>query len=134
MVRITGEDLTVADVVAVARDREALEIAPDAWHNIERGRAIVEAIVESGETVYGVTTGLGAQKVYGVDAGDMIPFNNRVLQGHASHPAGPLMSGTAVRAALVILINQLASGTNGVRPSLVAVLQDALLQEIACRR
>ena len=129
MVRITGEDLTVAGVVAVARDREAIEIAPDAWRNVERGRAVVEAIVESGETVYGVTTGLGAQKVYGVDAGDMIPFNNRVLQGHASHPAGPLMSRTAVRAALVVLINQLASGTNGVRSSLVAILQDALARD-----
>jgi len=57
---LTGADLTVADVEAVARHGAEATLDPAAKARMERSRAVVESLVEEGAVVYGVTTGAGA--------------------------------------------------------------------------
>src|SRR3954451_4401205 len=54
-----GANLTLPEVVAVAREGAQVHLAPMAVERIHIARAVVERIEEEGRQVYGVTTGFG---------------------------------------------------------------------------
>ena len=56
---LTGADLTVADVEAVARHGVAVELDVHARERMEEARAVIDGLVAEGAVVYGVTTGFG---------------------------------------------------------------------------
>ena len=56
---LTGNDLTIEQVVAVARNNEKVEIHPDALERIRTCRGMLERKIEAGEIMYGVNTGIG---------------------------------------------------------------------------
>jgi histidine ammonia-lyase len=58
--RLTSQALTPREVVAVARDREPVEVDRSVGEAMAPARAVVEAAVASEHLVYGVTTGFGA--------------------------------------------------------------------------
>jgi histidine ammonia-lyase len=58
--RLTPAPLRPEDVLAVARGGQEVEIDPAVPEAMAAARAAVEAVVASGEVVYGVTTGFGA--------------------------------------------------------------------------
>ena len=125
-VQITGFDLSLDDVIAVARGGVTPDLSAEAWDRVERGRNVVDRIVAQGERVYGVTTGVGSQKVYDISSQEVVDFNNQVLVAHATRAPGRSMEPAALRAALLVLTNQFATGANGVRPELVRLLLDSL--------
>ena len=57
-IRLNGSDLTVTQVVAVARHGEAVALAPEATAAMRQARTVVEEVLQSGEPVYGLTTGV----------------------------------------------------------------------------
>jgi histidine ammonia-lyase len=57
--QLTGRDLTVPDVVSVARGGRAVEVEAAARQRMATSREVIERLVAAGETVYGVTTGFG---------------------------------------------------------------------------
>ena len=59
---LTGVDLSPADVVAVARKGERVELAPEGAERMRQARALADATREAGTSTYGLTTGLGVQK------------------------------------------------------------------------
>ena len=59
---LTGRDLTLADVVAVARDGAQVALAEAALEAMNEASALADHIFERGLPIYGLTTGLGAQK------------------------------------------------------------------------
>ena len=56
---LTGRDLTIDNVIEVARGRRAVSLASDAADRMRASRAVIERLVAEGATVYGVTTGFG---------------------------------------------------------------------------
>jgi histidine ammonia-lyase len=124
-VTLTGHDLTLDDVVRVAREREPVELAPDAAERMRRARAVVEQVVEGGDVVYGVTTGVASRKRVAVSSADVEAFNRRLLGSHRVGQ-GPDAPGDVVRAALLRMANGFASATTGVRVDIAERLVDAL--------
>ncbi len=124
-VRLTGRDLTVDDVVRVARRHERVELAPDAVAHMRATRAIVESALERGDTVYGHTTGVGAKKTASVAAADIAEHNRLLILNHRVGQ-GPMLPADVVRAGLLRLTNNLATGAPGVRPELAQALIAAL--------
>ena len=57
---LTGHDLTLAELVAVARYDAKIKLAESAIESIKKSRAIVDNIVNSNSVVYGITTGFGS--------------------------------------------------------------------------
>ena len=57
---LTGADLTIADVEAVARDGAPAALDVHARERMQEARDLIESLVAEGEVVYGVTTGFGA--------------------------------------------------------------------------
>ncbi len=127
-VRLTGRDLTLGEVVRVARSGEAVELAPAALERMRESRAVVDGAVERGEPVYGVTTGVASRKRVAVTPEEMAEFNRRLLRSHLVGQ-GPEAAHDVVRAQLLRLANLFASGTTGVRPAVAERLVEALNED-----
>ena len=57
---LTGADLTVGDVEAVARAGADAALDVHARERMQEARDLIESLVADGAVVYGVTTGFGA--------------------------------------------------------------------------
>ncbi|HZQ15786.1 MAG TPA: aromatic amino acid lyase [Gaiellaceae bacterium] len=126
-VALTGRDLTLAEVLRVAREGEGAEVAPEALARMRERRAAVEAALAEGREVYGLTTGVGARKRFR-SGGDAAAFNRRLLLEHRVGQ-GPLAPPEVVRAAALLHANHLAAGWAGVRPELAEALAASLARE-----
>ena len=122
---LTGADLTIAEVVRIARAAERVEPAPGAVANVRRGRRVVESALSRGDPVYGLNTGVGVHKHASPDPAEQAAFNRRLIASHRVGQ-GPPYAAEIVRAAMARLANGLLKGTGGVRPELVGRIVDAL--------
>ena len=122
---LTGSDLTLPELVLVARSGERVELAPAALERMRATRAVVEAAAAAGRDVYGLNTGVGAKKTAAVPPEERAEFNRLLVLNHRVGQ-GPALPDDVVRAALCRLANGLASGEPGVRPELAQALVDAL--------
>jgi histidine ammonia-lyase len=118
VVVLTGADLTVADVEAVARGgaRAVLDVA--ARGRMQEARAVIERLVAEGAVVYGVTTGFGDLATTPIPPADVERLQENLLMSH-SVGVGPAFPVDVVRAMLLLRANTLALGHSGCRPLLV---------------
>src|SRR6202011_1304989 len=56
---LDGGPLRVSELVPVGRDGAGVDLGPTAHGRIEEARQVVQHALQSGEAVYGVTTGFG---------------------------------------------------------------------------
>ena len=122
---LTGSDLTVDDVVRIARGGEPVELAVDARDRIRRARDVVESALARGDEVYGLSTGVGVHKLRSPDPGSLPAFNRRLLASHLVGQ-GDVYPADVARAAMARLVNGFARGTTGVRVELAERIVQAL--------
>ena len=122
---LTGESLTLDEVVRVARRRERVEIHPDSIPRMLEARAVVEHHLQAGTPVYGMTTGVAARKRNTV-LPEAQEEHNRLLIEALLVGQGPQTSEEVVRATILRLVNGFTRGSSGVRPVLAERLVDAL--------
>ena len=125
-------DLTLEEVVRVAREGERAELAPDVVGRMGEARAVVERAVERGDAVYGVTTGVASRKRVRVAPAEVAEFNRRLIQSHRVGQGQDAPS-DVVRATMLRLANGFAAGTTGVRPDLAERLVAALNEGLSPR-
>ncbi|MGA8260015.1 MAG: aromatic amino acid ammonia-lyase [Arenicellales bacterium] len=121
-VDITGKDMTVEAVLAIARDGRHAVLSAGARRAVESCHDFLRSLMEKGHPIYGVTTGFGALAGSGVSAEDNVAAQRNILRSHAAGVGEP-MSVEAVRAMMALRANVLATGMVGVRP----VTLDALI-------
>ena len=114
---LTGNDLTVEQVVRVARAGESVELSPDAMARMDVAHGVVELLLAQDVEVYGLTTGVGSRKRARVRADEAQEFNRMLILNHRVGQGEPA-SDDVVRATLLRLANGLAKGTTGVRREL----------------
>ncbi|HET7182293.1 MAG TPA: histidine ammonia-lyase, partial [Candidatus Limnocylindrales bacterium] len=122
---LTGADLAVEDVEAVARHGAAAILDAAARTRMERSRAVVDALVDEGAVVYGLTTGFGALADRSIDRADAARLQENLLVSHAVGVGEPLPR-DVVRAMLLLRANTLALGFSGARPAVADRLLDFL--------
>ena len=115
---LTGHDLTLEAVDAVARHGARVTLALEARVRMARSRSVIEGIVERGEAVYGVTTGFGDLATVRIAPADAARLQQNLLVSHAVG-VGPHFDVATVRAMLLLRANTLAIGQSGCRPELV---------------
>jgi histidine ammonia-lyase len=125
---LTGDALTIDDVVRVAREAAKVEIDASALARMRETRTLVDRAVERGDVVYGTTTGVGARKKVAVPAGEIPAFNRALLANHVT-ATGAEAPVEVIRATMLRLANMLAKGTSGVRPEIAQRLVDALNED-----
>src|SRR3954464_1226875 len=122
---VTGEPLSIDDVVDVARGQARAVLGPDVAPQMEASRRVVAAAVENNEVVYGVTTGFGAlaDTTVGREALDQMQLS--LVRSHAAGVGDPLPD-EHVRALLLLRARTLAAGYSGVRVDLPQRLLELL--------
>ncbi len=123
---LTGADLTVADVEAVARRGAAAALDVHARERMQEARDVIEALVAEGAVVYGVTTGFGDLASTFIEPDQAGRLQENLLMSHAAGVGRPFPR-EVVRAMLLLRANTLALGHSGCRPLLV----DRLLELLA---
>lgn len=106
--------LALARLRAVLDGPCTVELAPAAWTAVERGAAVVAAIVAEGRTVYGVNTGFGLLANTSIAADDLETLQKNLVLSHACG-VGPLLDDAVVRLLMVLKIASLSKGASGVR-------------------
>jgi histidine ammonia-lyase len=114
MILLNGSDLSLKGLLAIADDREAVGLAPDARARVAASRAVVDAKAEGDEAVYGVNTGFGNFAETRIDKHDLAALQLNLLRSHAAGVDTPLPV-RAVRAAMALRANVLAKGFSGIR-------------------
>ncbi len=128
-VELTGHHLTVADVIAVAREGDEVRLSPDAAVRMRASREVVERLVAEGRTAYGITTGFGDLANVRIEPEQSAELQRNLVRSHAAGVGEPLPR-DVVRAMLLLRANALAIGLSGVRPQLVELLCGMLNAEV----
>jgi histidine ammonia-lyase len=123
-----GEALTLDDIVGVAGGG-AVELSPRAVERMRAARAVVEDKVASGETVYGVTTGIGSLATVRIDPDEAARLQRDIVRSHATAVGTPL-SRREARAMLFLRAHVLALGHSGVRPLVVERMVEMLNRDL----
>lgn len=118
---INGTNLTLAQVVKVAYSDGPVVPDPDILSRIQASRQVVETIIESNKTVYGVNTGFGKLSSVTIGPDELATLQLNLVRSHACGIGKPL-SEPEVRAMLLLRANVLAKGTSGVRQQVLDVL------------
>jgi histidine ammonia-lyase len=123
---LTGEDLTVDDVWAVAVERAGTGLSDQARERMIQARAVVDRAAHGRhEHTYGVNTGFGRFVSQTIPEELTEELQLRLLRSHACGVGEPYPE-EIVRAAMLLRANALAKGRSGARPELVELLLDCL--------
>lgn len=122
---ITGNDLTVEQVVKVARLNEKVELHADALDRIKVCRAMLEKKIQAHEIMYGVNTGIGEFSEVVLDDDQVKDFQKYLIYNHSAG-MGEAMPLEWVRGAMVGRINVHAHGNSGIRPEITLTLVEML--------
>lgn len=126
---VGATSITLNDIEQVVFEREPVEIDPSAEAGIREAADFVRETAETGDAVYGVTTGFGANRDRFIEPENAQALQERLLKSHASGVGDPLPT-EVVRAMIFLRINALAQGNSGLRLGTLQVLVDMLNAEI----
>lgn len=117
--------LTVADVVAVARHDERVEIAPAALEELAASRRLIDDLADDAEPHYGISTGFGALATTFIAPERRRQLQVSLVRSHAAGTGGEVER-EVVRALQLLRLQTLTTGRTGARP-IVAETYAAML-------
>src|SRR6266849_8192410 len=132
-IRLTGDDLRVADVWTVAVERAPAELSDSSRVRMRAARELVERTAHGArEHTYGVNTGFGRFVSRSIPEELTEELQVRLLRSHACGVGEPYPD-EVVRAAMLLRANALAKGTSGARVGLVEALLACLNGDVLPR-
>ncbi len=121
-IALTGEDLVVDDVWAIAVERTPTSLSDAARGRMIDACAVVDRAAHGkSEHTYGVNTGFGRFVSQSIPEELTEELQLRLLRSHACGVGDPYPD-EVVRAAMLLRANALAKGRSGARPELVELL------------
>ena len=120
-VQLTGNDLTFEQLYRIANDHEPVGLSLVAAERMNASRAVVDRLVASGKTAYGINTGFGKLASVRISSEQVRQLQVNLVRSHACGVGEPL-SKPETRALTLLRANALAKGLSGVRPSTVETL------------
>lgn len=122
---INGRDLTLEDIIKVARDMETVEISPEAKEAIQKARSYIEEKLDEGAIIYGLTTGFGKFANIFISKEETAELQKNLIISHTC-AMGEAYEQKYVRGAMLLRCNALARGNSGIRLSTVQTMVDML--------
>ncbi len=123
--RLTGDPLTIEEVVQVARHGRSVGIDSTAAAAITATRQSVRTVAEGTDPVYGVNTGFGSLSQHRIEPADVEAIQRNIVRSHAAG-VGDDLPEEVVRAMLVALAASLSRGASGVQLVTVQAIVDLL--------
>ena len=105
---LNGPGVSIAEVVAVARQYSPVTLTPAATERMVTARQIVETLAE-GEPTYGVSTGFGALATVTIPPDRRAALQEALVRSHAAG-MGPSVETEVVRAMVFLRDRTLAMG------------------------
>jgi histidine ammonia-lyase len=118
---LTGNDLTFAQLYDVAIHGANVSLAAAAVERMKASRAVVDRLVASGQTAYGINTGFGKLASVRISAEQVRQLQVNLVRSHACGVGAPL-SEAETRAMMLLRANALAKGLSGIRSQAVETL------------
>jgi histidine ammonia-lyase len=128
-VELTGNDLTFEQMHAVVAHDEKVSLAPAAIERMNASRAVVDKLVSSGKTAYGINTGFGKLASVRISPEQVRQLQVNLVRSHACG-VGEALGRAETRGMILLRANALAKGLSGVRPSVVQTLCDLLNHKV----
>ncbi|HUQ32601.1 MAG TPA: histidine ammonia-lyase [Pyrinomonadaceae bacterium] len=125
MLELSGQKLSLEQIVGVARGEEQATLASAARERVEASRRVVEGITQSDRVVYGVNTGFGKLADITIAPSELRQLQLNLVRSHACG-VGPALSLEETRAMLLLRANVLALGYSGARPLIIETLLQLL--------
>jgi histidine ammonia-lyase len=122
---LTGHNLTIEDIVKVARHNEKVELHPDSIKKINTCRDMLERKIKAGEIMYGVNTGIGEFSEIVLNDDQVQDFQKYLIYNHAAGIGDPAPI-EYVRAAMLSRANVHAHGNSGNRLEITQTFIDML--------
>lgn len=116
-----GSQLTLPDVVAVARHWAPVGIGQSVRAQVNRASGMVARLVAERRPVYGITTGFGKFSDVSISPEETAELQRNLLMSHASGVGDPLPV-EAVRAMLLLRAQALSRGHSGIRMETLELL------------
>src|SRR3954470_23977695 len=125
-IRLTGDDLRLDDVCAVAYGKASAALSDEARTKMRAARELVERAAHgTREHTYGINTGFGRFVSKSIPEEQTEELQLRLLRSHACGVGDPYPT-EIVRAAMLLRANALAKGTSGARVETVELLLECL--------
>ena len=118
---LNGNELTFTHLYAVAFHHESVSLSPEAITRMKASRNVVDKLVASGKTAYGINTGFGKLASVRISTEQVRQLQVNLVRSHACGVGTPL-SEAETRAMIVLRANALAKGLSGARPVIVETL------------
>jgi histidine ammonia-lyase len=112
------DQLTIAKALTLASGSLKGKLSKEAIAKINTSSAIVQEIVKSGRTVYGVNTGFGILANTGISAEDTATLQYKILESHSVGVGDPIPVEIA-KLMLITKVHALAQGYSGVQLSTI---------------
>ncbi|MBN1356022.1 aromatic amino acid lyase [bacterium] len=122
---LDGHNLTVENLVRIARHGEKVELHPEALERIKICRSMLEEKIQAHEIMYGVNTGIGEFSEVVLDDEQVKQFQKYLIYNHAAGIGDPAPI-EYVRGAIAGRINVHAHGKSGCRPEITQTLVNML--------
>ncbi len=118
---LTGNDLTLEDVVEVCRNRIPVALDPAAKERILASRRTVEEMVAQKKVVYGITTGDLKNADTALSPEDCTRYQRNLILTHAVGAGDPFPVDVS-RGIMLLRVNNMAKGCSGCRLETVETL------------
>jgi histidine ammonia-lyase len=120
-VALNGNDLTFSLLYDVALRGDQVQVAASATERMNASRAVVDHLVASGATAYGINTGFGKLASVRISTEQVRQLQVNLVRSHSCGVGAPL-SEAETRAMMLLRANALAKGLSGIRPLVVETL------------
>lgn len=125
VIKINGNDLTIEDVVQIARFGAKVEIDEAQKQEILKSREYVEAALASGQAIYGINTGFGKFSTVSISEEELDLLQKNLIYSDACGVGDPFDT-EIVRAMMVLRANSICKGFSGVLMTTVECLVNML--------
>ena len=128
-IKITGENLTIENVIQVVRFGAKVELEKGAKERIQKANDLVLRYVEEGRVSYGITTGFGKFSDVSIKKEEAAQLQENLIISH-SCGVGKSFSDEVIRGIMLLRVNSLAKGHSGIRVSTVEKIIEYLNNEL----
>jgi histidine ammonia-lyase len=118
---LNGNDLTFDQLYRITLHGDAVSLSPTAVERMNSSRSVVDHLVASGATAYGINTGFGKLASVRISPEQVRTLQVNLVRSHCCGVGAPLGE-AETRAMMLLRANALAKGLSGVRPVVVETL------------
>ncbi len=122
---VDGENLTIEDIVKVARNDAEVEIQEEVKKRVNNCREALERMVKEKHVIYAVNTGFGALSNVRIPQREIRRLQSNLIRSHASGIGKPVDK-EVTRALMLLRANTLAKGFSGIRLETLETLLEML--------